>query len=112
MPDANTKTKGTNGVSQLRETTKRAGRREIAMKVLKSTLITLLLTATQVMAYGEAGNGAGPSLLMICFMGFGAMVIVFQVFPAVMLFCGMVKGLVSSTGKRTTEGAAGNSHKV
>lgn len=82
------------------------------MKVLKSTIITLLLTATQVMAYGDAANGAGPSLLMVCLMGFGAMILVFQVFPAVMLFCGMVKGLITSTGKSTTKVAAGNYHKV
>jgi hypothetical protein len=88
-----------------------AGRRERAMKVLKSTIASLLLTATQVMAYGEAANGEGPSLLMICFMGFGALVIVFQIFPAAILFWGMAKGLITSAGKSGHEATAGNPDK-
>jgi len=79
------------------------------MKVLKSTVISLLLTATQVMAYGEAADGAEPSLLMICFMGFGAVIIVFQIFPAVMLSLGMAKGLLP--GKSGNGAAAETSVK-
>ncbi len=80
------------------------------MKVLNSTILTLLITATQAMAY-EGATGEGPSLLMICFMGFGALIIVMQVFPAAILFWGMFKGLISSTGKNAKEAAAGSSDK-
>ena len=86
-------------------------RKENAMKVLKSAILTLLLTATQVMAYGEGTNGESPSLLMVCFMGFFALIIVCQVFPAAMLFWGMVKGLVSSADKKTNGAVAGSSDK-
>ena len=81
------------------------------MKVLKSTIISLLITVTEVMAYGGGADGEGPSLLMICLMGFGALIIVFQIFPAIILFLGMVKGLVSSAGKNTHEASAGSADK-
>jgi hypothetical protein len=67
------------------------------MRVLNSTIIALLLTATQALAYGEGSTGEGLSFMMILFMGFGAVILVFQIFPALILFCGMVKGIVSAT---------------
>ncbi len=79
------------------------------MKVLKSLIIALLLTATQALAYGGGADGEGPSLLMILFMGFFAVIIVFQLFPAAVLFAGMVKGFVSSRAKEGKEAAADNS---
>jgi hypothetical protein len=45
--------------------------------------------------------------MMILFMGFGAVILVFQIFPALILFCGMVKGIVSAT-RSTKEVAAPN----
>jgi hypothetical protein len=83
----------------------RSARKETAMRVLKSTIIAMLITATEALAYGGGANGEGPSLLMILFMGFGALVVVFQIFPAVMLFCGMVKGLMPAA-KGAKEAAA------
>ena len=79
------------------------------MKVLKSLITALLITATQALAYGGGAEGEGPSLLMILFIGFFAVVIVFQIFPAAVLFAGMVKGLLSSRAKEEKETAAGNS---
>ena len=79
------------------------------MKVLKSSIAALLITATEALAYGGGSNGEGPGFLMLLFMGFGAVIIVFQIFPATMLFCGMVKGLISSGAKVTKEAAAVNS---
>ena len=75
------------------------------MRVLKSTIIAMVITATEALAYGGGANGEGPSLLMILFMGFGAVIIVCQIFPAVMLFCGIVKGLMQAA-KGTTGATA------
>ena len=69
------------------------------MRVLISTIAALLVTVSQVMAAG--GNNAEPvSVLMILFMGFGALILVFQLFPAVVLFVGMVKGLMAPVVKK------------
>jgi hypothetical protein len=77
------------------------------MRVLKSTIIAMLITATEALAYGGGESGEGLSFMMILFMGFGAVILVFQIFPALILFCGMVKGIVSAT-RSTKEVAAPN----
>ena len=80
------------------------------MKALKSTLITLLITATQALAYADGTEGGeGPSIMMILFMGFFAVIIVFQIFPAAVLFAGMLKGIFSSRAKVEKEAASGSS---
>ena len=69
------------------------------MRVLISTIAALLVTVSQVMAAG--GSNAEPvSVLMILFMGFGALILVFQLFPAVVLFVGMIKGLMAPAVKK------------
>jgi hypothetical protein len=70
------------------------------MRVLKSTITAMLLTATEALAYGGGTDGEGLSFLMILFMGFGAVIIVFQIFPALILFCGMVKGIMAPAVKK------------
>jgi hypothetical protein len=99
------KTKETQLGHSLNVAGKPEGRKETAMRVLKSTIIAMLLTATEALAYGGGTSGEGPSFLMVLFMGFGAVVIVFQIFPAVMLFCGMAKGLMLAA-KSTQEATA------
>ena len=42
------------------------------------------------------------------FIGFGVLIILFQTIPAVLLLTGMVKGLLSSSDKKTAEVSAGN----
>jgi len=79
------------------------------MRVLKSTIIAMLLTATEALANGGGASEEGLSFMMILFMGFGAVILVFQIFPALILFCGMVKGIVSV--KSTKDAAAGSSDK-
>jgi hypothetical protein len=75
------------------------------MRVLISTIAALLVTVSQVMASG--GSNAEPmSLLAILFMGFGALVLVFQVFPAVVLFIGMIKGLMAPAVKKDEAAAS------
>jgi hypothetical protein len=76
------------------------------MRVLISTIAALLVTVSQVMASGGS-NGEPVSILMILFMGFGALILVFQLFPAVVLFIGMVKGLIAPAVKKS-EAAAGD----
>jgi hypothetical protein len=89
MPDAN----------QIDNGSRRDGRKETAMRVLMSTIAALLVTVSQVMASG--GSNAEPlSIMAILFMGFGALIVVFQVFPAVVLFIGMVKGLLAPAVKK------------
>ena len=58
--------------------------------------------ATEALANGGGASEEGLSFMMILFMGFGAVILVFQIFPALILFCGMVKGIVSAT-KSTKE---------
>ena len=69
------------------------------MRVLISTIAALLVTVSQVMA-AEGGNAEPMSILMILFLGFGALILVFQLFPAVVLFVGMVKGLMAPAVKK------------
>ena len=80
------------------------------MRVLISTIAALLVTVSQVMASG-GGNGEPLSILMILFMGFGALVLVFQIFPAVVLFVGMIKGLMAPATKKDEAAAVGGDNK-
>ena len=76
------------------------------MRVLISTIAAVLVTVSQVMASG--GDNAEPmSFLMILFLGFGALVLVFQLFPAVVLLVGMIKGLMAPVVKKS-EAAVGS----
>jgi hypothetical protein len=60
-----------------------------------------------------AGGGSGEpvSILMILFLGFGALILVFQLFPAVVLFVGMLKGLMAPAVKKDEAAAAPNLDK-
>ncbi len=79
------------------------------MKVLFAMVLSLLTTVTQALASGGGGDGSELSLLTTLFMGFGALIIVFQLVPAVLLLGGMIKGLVSPAEKATAEVGAENS---
>jgi hypothetical protein len=72
------------------------------MKVIISMIASLLITVTQALASGS-GDGDSVSLLMIFFMGFGALILVFQAVPAVVLFGGMLKGLFLPAVKKPAE---------
>jgi len=76
------------------------------MRVLISTIAALLVTVTQVLASG-GGNAEPLSYLAILFMGFGALILVFQIFPAAVLFIGMVKGLLAPAVKKDAAVEAG-----
>jgi len=68
------------------------------MKNTLRALITLLTLSSTVYAAGTAGVGGG-NLLLTLFIGFFALIVVFQLVPAVILFIGMVKGLTSKNSK-------------
>jgi hypothetical protein len=77
------------------------------MKTLSALIVSMLLTVTQAMASGNAGNGEGLGFLAILFIGFGALVLVFQTVPAILLFAGMLKGLLSPADKKADDALAG-----
>jgi hypothetical protein len=78
------------------------------MKTMSATLLSLLITATQALASGNAAGGEGLSLLATFFIGFSVLVILFQTVPVILLLTGMVKGFLASADKKTVEaGAAG-----
>ncbi len=78
------------------------------MKVLIAMVLSLLITVTQALASGGGEGRAELSLLTMLFMGFGALIIVFQLVPAVILLGGMIRGLVSPAEKETAEAVAEN----
>lgn len=71
---------------------------------MKTTLITLattlLATATPVFAGSNPVDGE-MGLLGILFLGFGALIIAFQLVPAIMLLVAMVKGVFAAANKAT-----------
>jgi hypothetical protein len=80
------------------------------MRVLISTIAGVLVSVSQVMASG-GGNAEPLSILAILFMGFGALIVVFQVFPAVVLFVGMIKGLMAPAAKKSEATAGSGENK-
>ena len=80
------------------------------MRVLISTIAALTASVSQALASG--GGDAEPlSFLTILFIGFGALVLVFQLFPAVVLLAGMIKGVLApaAPGGKATEADGSNS---
>ena len=80
------------------------------MRVLISTLAALLVTVSQVMASG-AGDPEPLSFMTILFMGFGTLILVFQIFPAVILFAGIIKGILAPAVKKDADEAVSSGNK-
>ncbi len=70
------------------------------MKALYTVLLTLAMTATNALAT-TGGEPVELSFMTVLFMGFGAMIIVFQLIPGVILFAGMLKGVLSPADKKS-----------
>lgn len=70
-------------------------------KTLRNTLITLAIFSSSAFAAGSAATGES-GLLVSLFVGFFALIIVFQFVPAVLLMVGMIKGLFGSESKEIT----------
>lgn len=59
---------------------------------LRNTLIALMTFTSSAFAAGATGAGEG-SLLVSLFLGFFAVIIVFQLVPAVLMLVGILRGL-------------------
>ncbi len=68
------------------------------MKNTLRALMILLALSSTVYAAGTTGVGGG-NLLLTLFIGFFALIVVFQLVPAVILFVGMIKGLMGKGSK-------------
>lgn len=69
---------------------------------------TVIGSASTAHASGGA-EGEGSSLLLALFLGFGALIIVFQFCPGGSLFCSMIRGLFTSASKESAAPAADKS---
>ncbi len=77
------------------------------MKRTMTTLGALMAMATPAIAAGGMET-EGTSMFTILFVGFGALIVVGQLIPGIVLFGGMVKGLF---GKGTTKTKPVADHK-
>jgi len=59
---------------------------------LRNTLIALLTFSSSAFAAGTAGAGEG-GLMVSLFLGFFALIIVFQLVPATLMMVGVLRGL-------------------
>jgi len=74
--------------------------RENAMKIKLATMMTLLAAAsTSFAASGAESEGNG--LLVMLFLGIGALIIAFQMLPGLALFGSMLKELLSGKKAET-----------
>jgi hypothetical protein len=72
------------------------------MKTLIRTLLIVLATVAPAFAAGGT-EGKGTSFLLVLFLGFAALIIVFQFIPGLVLFASMLKGLFTSAPKKGSE---------
>ena len=63
----------------------------------KSIVLTLCSASSAFAASGAEEDGTG--LFFWLFVGFAAMIIVFQFLPGILMFFGMAKGLIGSAAK-------------
>lgn len=66
--------------------------------IIRNSVIALICVATLVSTAVAAAAPAdqGGSMLLTLFIGFFALIVVFQLVPACLLFAGILKGLFSS----------------
>lgn len=58
----------------------------------RNALIALVICSSPALAAAESSSGEG-SLLLSLFIGFFALIIVFQLVPATLMLVGMIRGL-------------------
>jgi hypothetical protein len=66
--------------------------------LIKSILVTLAWVVPALAA--EGGAAKGSSLLLILFLGFAALIVVFQFIPGLVLFFSMLKGIFTAAPKK------------
>lgn len=73
--------------------------------LMRAVIITLASVAPALAA--ESSDVKGTSILLILFLGFAALIIVFQFIPGLVLFVSMLKGLFARAPKKATETVSG-----
>ncbi len=80
------------------------------MKTFIRTLIASLAWAMPALAAGQVKED-GSSFMVVLFLGFGALIVVFQLFPGVALFTVMLKEIITGSRRKgavtATDEAAG-----
>lgn len=66
---------------------------------LRNTLVALITFSSSAFAAAEAGAGEG-SLLLSLFIGFFALIVVFQLVPATIMLIGMLRGVFGRDQKK------------
>jgi hypothetical protein len=69
--------------------------------LIRALIVTLVSVAPALAANGSEVNGS--SFLLILFLGFAALIILFQFFPGMVLFATMLKGLFAPMPKKAEE---------
>jgi|WetSurMetagenome_2_1015567.scaffolds.fasta_scaffold520683_2 hypothetical protein len=72
------------------------------MRTLMGTLIVILASVAPALAAFDSVV-KGSSILLILFLGFAALIIVFQFVPGLALFVSMLKGLFTRSPKKAVE---------
>jgi len=69
----------------------------IVKNLIRNLALACIVSASvvSVALAAPAADGQGGSLLLTLFIGFFALIVVFQLVPAVLLFIGIIKGLFS-----------------
>jgi len=68
---------------------------------LRNTLIALITLSSSAFASGSS-SASGGSLLLSLFIGFFALIVVFQLVPATIMLVGILKGLFGRDSKEMT----------
>ena len=72
------------------------------MRTLIRTLILILASVAPAFA-ANGSEAKGSTFLLVLFLGFAALIIVFQFIPGLVLFATMLKGLFTKAPKKATE---------
>jgi hypothetical protein len=67
------------------------------MKIMMKSLAAIMVGATPALASSDPET-MGSSLLVFLFLGFGALIVVLQLIPSMLLFGSMLKGLFGGAG--------------
>jgi len=81
------------------------------MKAILTTLAVTLATVSPALA-ADANAAKGSSILIMLFLGFGALIVAFQFIPGLVLFATMLKGLFTAAPKKASAGGPGSNRKA
>jgi hypothetical protein len=78
--------------------------------ILKAALVVFLAGSSTALAAGGAET-EGLSLLVIVFLAFGAVIVVFQAIPGLILFYSMIRGLFSAPARKAASVTGGEAER-